>query len=318
MAKLPCSSAAIANGPRRIEKRGFLFWKSLILKVEAPLLGQFPSGARDVRDPASIRRRRRRVSAAARRPPWTEPNISVRESSLARNARRASHPRRPRSSGAEFDSNATQFGNLPRFRQWRNESRKLHCKRAGLLIRNAIDGQRRSHFSSRGRGCGFHVSSTRLAGGRHAPAVFPHDPVSLPPLGRAVGRRHLHGRHLIFGTVRRPIRVICRDDVGLAQRMVEVGVDDAGRDAVGDFRAQRRFPGAALHAHPVAVANAGARRPDGPNPNRSFRSAIYMSYIVSDTSKRKILATRGGAEFSSGEGAAGGASQPFFVGLFSL
>jgi hypothetical protein len=43
-----------------------------------------------------------------------------------------------------------------------------------------------------------------------------------------------------------------------------------------------------------------------------------MSYIDSDTSKRKILAARSGAEFSSGEGAAGGAPEPFFVGLFSL
>jgi hypothetical protein len=36
-----------------------------------------------------------------------------------------------------------------------------------------------------------------------------------------------------------------------------------------------------------------------------------MNYIASDTSKRKILSTRGGAEFSSGESAAGGPANPF-------
>ena len=38
--------------------------------------------------------------------------------------------------------------------------------------------------------------------------------------------------------------------------MVEGGVYDAGRDAVSDFRAQRRIAGAALHAHPIILAHA--------------------------------------------------------------
>ncbi len=49
---------------------------------------------------------------------------------------------------------------------------------------------------------------------------------ALPP-GRAVGRRDLHRRHLVFGAVGRPVRIVGGDDVGLRVRVVEGRVDHA-------------------------------------------------------------------------------------------
>ena len=73
---------------------------------------------------------------------------------------------------------------------------------------------------------------------------------------RAVGRRHLHGGHLVFRAVGRPVGEVGGDDVGLRARVVEGGVDHARRHAVGDQRAQRRLAGAAGQPHPVAIADA--------------------------------------------------------------
>jgi hypothetical protein len=55
----------------------------------------------------------------------------------------------------------------------------------------------------------------------------------------------------------------------------------------------------------------------GGSPTGHSGGVIYMNYIMSDTSKRKMLSTRGGAEFSSGMGAANGAANTF-VRLFHL
>ena len=53
--------------------------------------------------------------------------------------------------------------------------------------------------------------------------------VVLLPFARSVRRTDLDSRHFIFRAVRRPVRMIGGDDVGLGQRMVERRVDHAGR-----------------------------------------------------------------------------------------
>ena len=62
--------------------------------------------------------------------------------------------------------------------------------------------------------------------------------IALLPVRRPVGRRHLHGRDLVFRTIGRPIGEIGRDHIGLRGRVVEGRVDDARRDAIGDQGAQ--------------------------------------------------------------------------------
>ena len=76
------------------------------------------------------------------------------------------------------------------------------------------------------------------------------------PICRAVRRRDLHGRHLVFRAVRRPVGEVGGDDIRLRVRVMEGRVDDARRDPVGNQRPQRRLAGAAGELHPVAVANA--------------------------------------------------------------
>src|SRR5579883_1917082 len=93
--------------------------------------------------------------------------------------------------------------------------------------------------------------------GRHDPARLPGlRLVGFLPVARAVGRRDLHRRHLVFGAVGGPVRIVGGDDVGLRVRVMEGGVDHARRDPLGDSRAQGRLAGAARKPDPVAVAHA--------------------------------------------------------------
>src|SRR5271169_3340271 len=52
---------------------------------------------------------------------------------------------------------------------------------------------------------------------------------------------NLHRCYFIFRTIRCPIRIVRGDDIGLGQRMMERGVDNAWRHAFGDLRMQRGF-----------------------------------------------------------------------------
>ena len=69
--------------------------------------------------------------------------------------------------------------------------------------------------------------------------------IGLLPLRRTIGGRYLHRGDLVFRTVRGPVGIIGRDDVGLGIRMMEGGVDHARRDPLGDQGAQGGFTGAA-------------------------------------------------------------------------
>ena len=63
-------------------------------------------------------------------------------------------------------------------------------------------------------------------------------------------------RHLVLGTVGRPVRVLGRDDVGAGFREVERRVHDARTHAIGDVGVQHDFTRPARHADPVAVLDA--------------------------------------------------------------
>src|SRR6516165_7973850 len=80
--------------------------------------------------------------------------------------------------------------------------------------------------------------------------------VALLPFGRAVRRRELHGGDLVFGAVRRPVRIVRGHDIGLRVGMMERGVDHAGSHALGDQRAQGGLAGTARELDPIAIANA--------------------------------------------------------------
>src|ERR1700722_6612533 len=75
--------------------------------------------------------------------------------------------------------------------------------------------------------------------------------VALLPLGGAVRRGDLHRRDLVFGAIRRPIRIIGRNDVGLRVRMMERGVDHTGRHTLRDQRTQSGAAGAACELPPI-------------------------------------------------------------------
>src|SRR3984957_5448594 len=102
-------------------------------------------------------------------------------------------------------------------------------------------------------------ATTLLRGFHHmgdAAAVAGEFIVALLPFGRAVRRRDLNRRDLVFGAVGRPVRVVGGDDVGLGFGVMERGVDHARRHPLGDEGAQRGLAGAARELHPVAVADA--------------------------------------------------------------
>src|SRR5258708_38172902 len=111
------------------------------------------------------------------------------------------------------------------------------------------------------------VRATRLIGsatpllrsfdhGGDAAALARELVVLLLPRGRTVRWGDLDGGHLVFRTIRRPVRIFGGDDVGLCSRVMERGVDDAGGHPLGDQGAQRGRAGAARELHPVAVADA--------------------------------------------------------------
>src|SRR3546814_13503468 len=61
---------------------------------------------------------------------------------------------------------------------------------------------------------------------------------------------------LVFRAIGRPVGIIGGHHVSLGRRVMEGGVDHAGCHPVGDHGTQAGFAGAALDAHPVAIAHA--------------------------------------------------------------
>src|SRR5258705_4031009 len=59
--------------------------------------------------------------------------------------------------------------------------------------------------------------------------------VLLLPLGRTVRGRHLDGGHLVFRTIRRPVGIVGRDDIGLRAGAMEGRIDHATRDRLSDL-----------------------------------------------------------------------------------
>src|SRR3954452_20582721 len=70
------------------------------------------------------------------------------------------------------------------------------------------------------------------------------------------GERHLYGGHLVLRAVGRPVGVLGGHHVGAGDGVVERGVHDPGRHAVGELGAQRRLPDAAGQGDHVAVVDA--------------------------------------------------------------
>ena len=62
----------------------------------------------------------------------------------------------------------------------------------------------------------------------------------------------MNSGHFIFGAIRRPVAVIGGDNIGLRYGVVERGINDAGRNAVGDCRPQGRLACTARQFNPVA------------------------------------------------------------------
>src|SRR5882672_2702798 len=80
--------------------------------------------------------------------------------------------------------------------------------------------------------------------------------LALLPVGRLVDLDRLHGRHLVLGTIRRPVGVFRGDDVDAELREVERRVDDARLHPFGHGGAQHGFPGATRKTDPVAFPDA--------------------------------------------------------------
>lgn len=80
--------------------------------------------------------------------------------------------------------------------------------------------------------------------------------VILLPGGGAIRGRDLDSRDLVFRTVGGPVGEIGGDHIGLGARMVEGGVDHAGRHAFGDGGAQGCLARAACQLDQIAFADA--------------------------------------------------------------
>ena len=144
----------------------------------------------------------------------------------------------------------------------------------GVLSVPVTETQQRSS-SRRGRRPSLRCQQVRLSQGSHPLAredhrqdggkvslrrhalvfAFAHFPFILP-VRLAVGERYLHGRHLVFRAVGRPVGELGGDDVGARHRVMEGGVNHALRHALGHIGAQRRRPHARGDGDHLAVADA--------------------------------------------------------------
>src|ERR1700678_433769 len=108
---------------------------------------------------------------------------------------------------------------------------------------------------------GSRIQLLRGLGRRRYTAAFARESfvLRLPARG-AIRLRDLHRGHIVFGTVGGPIRIFGCYHVRLRVGVMERRVNDAGRYAIGDVDAKRRFAGATCELDPVAVADAALLR----------------------------------------------------------
>ena len=112
-------------------------------------------------------------------------------------------------------------------------------------------------------------------------------PVVLLPLGHVPRELHLHGRHFVFGTTRRPVRKFRGHHVRASHGVVKRGVNHAGLHALGDSRGQRDIAGAAGERDQIAVLDAtilSVRRMDFEHvhivPDVVIRAARLRAHVV--------------------------------------
>src|SRR5579884_3090940 len=122
--------------------------------------------------------------------------------------------------------------------------------------------------------------------------------VALLPIGKMVGAPDLNRGHLVFRTIRRPVGVIRRHDVGPGHGVMEGRIDDAWLHAVADLGVQRNLAGAALERDEIAVDNAAALRVE--------RMDLEQVLLVPDVIRRP---PRLCADIVLGQDAAGGQQQ---------
>src|SRR5882757_27881 len=107
--------------------------------------------------------------------------------------------------------------------------------------------------------------------------------VAALPLGGLADAGRLDCGDLVFGTIRRPIRVIGRDDVRTRFGEMEGRVHDARLDAFGDPGAQHRLARPARNPDPVALDDAAFLR-----IVRMDLQAILVFFFFNDTAATEI------------------------------
>src|SRR5947199_4373126 len=128
---------------------------------------------------------------------------------------------------------------------------------------------------------------------------------ALLPLGWLVDLDDFNGRDLVLGTVRRPVRILRRYDVGAGLREVERGVHDAGPDAIGHVRGQYDLARTAGEADHVAVLDAsdfGVVRMNLEDVGRRPRAVLRAARLRADVVLRQDPA-RGQEQRVSARGA---------------
>ena len=163
---------------------------------------------------------RRRAPSALARSPDSQSRSSIPDScSTVSQSRMSSMPSiRPSSCGRSRRRNPRGRPGSPSSRR-RNRHRRPATSpspRDGAVAgRDDAVAPGEARHAERGRG---HAGRSSLGCFGDAARLLGEGIVLFLPLRRPVGRHHLHGRHLVFRAVGRPVRIVGGDDVGLRRR----------------------------------------------------------------------------------------------------